>query len=117
MNNMEDFSNIRPYNDVEVAAAMQRLARARQLRPVMAFLYPDKSIEEIIAFIKNLKSTDEFQDQMVIPSFREILKLTTNGMIVSGFENFNGKPCLFVSNHRDISHDATIFNDNLLKMV
>jgi hypothetical protein len=113
---MEDFSNIRPYTDEEVAAATKRLAKARQLRPVMAFLYPDKSIEEIIDFLKNLKSTAEFQEQMVIPAFREILKLTTTGIILSGFENFTGKPCLFVSNHRDITLDATILNDNILKM-
>ncbi|GHV34765.1 glycerol acyltransferase [Bacteroidia bacterium] len=114
---MEDeFQNIRPYSDEEVAAAMQRMAKARQLRPLMSFLHPDKPMEQIIPFIKSLQSTNDFQSQVVIPAFRDILNLTSKGLIIAGFENFDGKPCLFVSNHRDITLDAVILNDSILKL-
>ncbi|MDR2511629.1 MAG: 1-acyl-sn-glycerol-3-phosphate acyltransferase [Bacteroidales bacterium] len=112
----DEFTDIRPYLDEEVAMATQRMAKARQLHQLMSFLYPDKPIEEIIPFVKSLKSTDDFQTQLVIPAFRDVLNFTSNGLIIAGFENFDGKPCLFVSNHRDITLDAVILNDTILKL-
>jgi len=40
-----------------------------------------------------------------------MLAKTTDGLTIRGFENVSeGKPCLFISNHRDIALDPAVTN-------
>lgn len=102
---MSNFDDIRPYNEEEFPAALQRMADSEVI-PAIAH-YFDMSAETLRDRIRNVRSLDEFQLGLLKGLFEILLKKTTTQLTWSGMENIREKkPYLFVSNHRDIVLDA-----------
>ncbi len=119
---MTNFDDIRPYNDDEAIAAIQRIISSDEclnligvlkfprlfslcpwlLRPILRVSLQSKA--------KVIRSVDDFQD-IVAGYLNKMLAKTTDGLTIRGFEHVGSdKPCLFLSNHRDIALDPAVTN-------
>ena len=104
------FDDIRPYSDAEIPAAMQRIVSYPEFRPVCAFLFPDKPFETVAQAVTSCRTVDEFQHRFMVPVVGSVMEKTTDGVTVEGMEGLDPEQrYLFVSNHRDITLDATFF--------
>ena len=102
---MTNFDDIRPYNDEEFPAALQRMADSEVIPAIAQYLgVPEETLRNRI---RNVRTIDEFQLGLLKELFEILLKKTTSQLTWSGMENISEKkPYLFVSNHRDIVLDA-----------
>ena len=104
------FDDIRPYMDAEIPAAMQRLAAYPQFRTVCTWLFPDKPFDAVAGAVASCRTVDEFQHRFMLPVVEAVMDKTTDGVTVEGMEHLDPQErYLFVSNHRDITLDATFF--------
>lgn len=121
------FVDIRPYNDGEVPAALQRLIQDDELQAAIArFRFPALAnwlgflIKPLIrrALQKRWANVSSVRDvQMEVAHFMEqMIAGTTDGVTFSGLENLkSGTGYLFISNHRDIAMDPAFVNWGLFK--
>ena len=57
----QKFDDIRPYNEDEFPAAMQRIAHSEAFPLMASFVYPNDSLESVRQRICSFKSIREFQ--------------------------------------------------------
>lgn len=122
---MDQFHDIRPYNDEEVAKVLHNLVESPDfINTIMGFRFAKwpAFLHAPIAFcvkialkrqIANISSVDEFQ--MRVASYMErMIKTTTTNVEYRGIEKLaKGKGYLFLSNHRDIAMDPAFVNYGL----
>ena len=112
---MTSFDDIRPYQDEEIPIAMQRLADNKDLPAILSRILPDADTETIKARIRSINNSDQFQSELMVKAVEGIMQKTASSFSWSGIENISDKrPCLFVSNHRDIVLDAMLLQYILL---
>jgi 1-acyl-sn-glycerol-3-phosphate acyltransferase len=116
------FDSIRPYDDNDLPEILKKLANTDELieslvafrfsswpfflRPFLYYL----TKQYVRLQIKDIRTMREFQG-LVEPYMRRMIKKTTASFKLSGFEQLNlSKPCLFISNHRDIALDPAFIN-------
>jgi len=120
--NESHFDDIRPYNDNEVPAVLQRLlendefirsiARQRfgRLEPLLSFVahpFIRRSLKPQIKLLKNIKTIQGKVKRYI----KRMIRRTSDGFTVSGLENLDrDKAYLFIGNHRDIALDAAFTN-------
>ncbi len=110
------FDDIRPYNQDEIAPAMQRIANSEYLPAMTEFVFPGKDIEEIRKMLLSFKTTHDFQIGVMYHFNNQVIKNTTTGLSFSGLEYLDPqKNYLFVSNHRDIVMDSSLLQQILYK--
>lgn len=120
----DDFADIRPYRDDEVAAVLSRmLDDDRLIKIIEQFKLPwlserlPKSFQPLVAaFIRrhlyrhmgSITTVDEVQN--VVRSFMDkTVKKTTSGFSYNGIDQLDpNKSYLFLSNHRDIAMDPAL---------
>lgn len=113
---MNLFDDIRPYNDSEIPAVMQRFAENEELSVIMNELFPSVDVEKLKNKIRNIQTSSQFQSEIMVAMVEGVVRQSTSGFDVSGLENIREKkPYLFVSNHRDIVLDAMLLQYVLLK--
>ena len=101
------FDDIRPYNDAEIPAAMQRIVADKNFPLICDFLFPGVPVQEMAAKVESCRTVDDFQTRIMYDAIHEIVRRTTDGLSVGGMEYLDPqKACLFVANHRDIMMDA-----------
>lgn len=106
---MDKFESIRPYNDSEFAAAIERVTNHEYLPIVINSVFLNTNAEEYINGMKKYKTVRDFQHGFMRDAVDNILKKTSTKFTFSGIENVKKGSCnLFVSNHRDIALDAAI---------
>jgi 1-acyl-sn-glycerol-3-phosphate acyltransferase len=119
---LNDFDEIRPYRDDEVAAVLRRLARdpslqrdlARYSAPSLSRWAPPLARwlvgNKLRAAFAQIDSVDSFQ-QALAGVFQRMIDDTTDGFTVSGIERLEPDLAhLFISNHRDITLDSGFMN-------
>ncbi len=110
------FDDIRPYNQDEIAPAMQRIANSEYLPAMAQFVFPGKDIEEVKKMLLSFKTTHDFQIGVMYYFNEQVINNTTTGLSFSGLENLDPqKNYLFVSNHRDIVMDSSFLQQILYK--
>jgi len=108
------FDDIRPYNDDEVPAAMQRIAESDTLALLSAYVFPDRDVEAVRNMVRSLKTTYEFQHQVMYWVNEQIKAKSITSLTVSGMDRIDRSTAhLYVSNHRDIMLDASLFQNIL----
>ncbi len=117
---MDQFADIRPYNDSEVPAVLKRLLVDKELVATLArFQLGDWSryfswlIYPLIRFflrreVKGIETVEDFQH--VMKKYMDgMIESTTTSFTVSGLDALDpAKPYLFMSNHRDITLDPAL---------
>lgn len=109
---MNNFDNIRPYNNNEIKQALSELVADNMFVSVVGKLYPKAGAKEkVIESIKNIDTVDLFQEKIILPLLYQIEKQTTEGISYSAMDQFHPKErYLFISNHRDIILDSAFLN-------
>ena len=112
--NITEFEDIRPYNDSEVPAAIERLLAEQGFRKTVRYFFPNTPVAETEQKLRSIKTVKDFQSQFIAQLVKGIEKMTTKGVTFNGLENIpEGKGYLIVSNHRDIILDSAILNTQL----
>lgn len=126
------YSDIRPYNDDEIPAALERIVNDPFFVPAVNFAFPDADMERIAEVVRTCKTVDQMQQRIMISIIKRIIDTSIDNFTWSGMENVEkGKGYLYISNHRDITLDsfllqytlfsngfpttATTLGDNLLR--
>lgn len=116
------FDEIRPYDNADLPEVLRKLVNNDEfIQTLVAFRFAKwpRFTKPVIGFlirqfirqkIKSISSLREFQS-LVEPYMQRMIKKTTSGLTVSGLETLDlSKPCLFISNHRDIALDPAFVN-------
>lgn len=119
---MHDFEDIRPYHDSEVRGVVHGLLEDLELsRALGKFHYPKAyrwfpgPVARLVqsALKQELRNADCVHDvQIVIEKYLDkLIETTTDGLTQSGLDRLDpAVPCLFISNHRDITMDPALVN-------
>lgn len=108
---MQDFSDIRPFNDDEVPAAMRRVVDDMYFPWLVNNLAPDTTIAAARKKFLALKSVQEFQEKVTYQVLNRIIAGTISDFTCQGADLLSqDKPYLYISNHRDIVLDAALLN-------
>lgn len=119
---MSEFDDIRPYNDTEIAEVLRRIVEDRECLDTIGQLrYPKYYgvlswlIRPILrAYLRRqVAEVDSVYDfQMIVERYMSrMVADTTDGFSVSGLSALDlSQPCLFISNHRDITLDPAFTN-------
>lgn len=111
----ENFDDIRPYNDDEVAQAMKRIAQSPEFDVLAAYVYPDEPVDTVRRRISSYTTTAEFQRNTMYWVNRRIIADTISRFSYSGFQWLDpSTPYLYISNHRDIMLDASLLQNCLV---
>ncbi len=118
---MTDFDDIRPYNDDEVEATLERLLKDKEfLDTIIRWKLPALKMLAPLArpFVrralanktKGIHSVSDFQAR--VESYLEyVIEKTTTSLTVSGLDQLDANQAYcFVSNHRDIAMDSAFVN-------
>lgn len=106
---MNNFDDIRPYREEEIADAMKRIA-AHELFPALStFVFPGKEVEEMRRMVAGLSTVAEFQHQVMNVFNHEVIRRSIDEFSFDGLNRIErDKAYLFVSNHRDIVLDSSL---------
>lgn len=108
---MENFDDIRPYNEIEAAEAIKRLATNEYFPIVINTVFPNIDVEEYRKEFLSYKSVYDFQDGFMCNAIKSIIEKTSSGLTYTGLENVDKNTnYMLVSNHRDIALDATLLD-------
>ena len=119
---VDNFDDIRPYQDAEVAGVMERLIHDPDLvGSVAAFLMPRwyRFFPVVVRMFvrqslrRRAKGLTTISDVQVLLSgyFEQMIRRTTDGFSCSGIERLDRElPYLFIANHRDIAMDSGFMN-------
>ena len=111
-----NFDPIRPYNDEELKAAVERILLVPEFYKMLKWVFPGLSRSSIQKMLRQVNTVDEFQSEISGPAFKMAIQTTTSGLSFTNFESLDKtKPYLFLSNHRDIILDSAILNVSLLE--
>ena len=106
-----DFSSIEPYTAEEVPAAIERLAHNPMFGRVVKTMNPSLDISAFVALMECITTCDELQYMVMRPLIYQIIKKSMTKFTYDGLDNIQkDKPYLFVSNHRDITLDASLLD-------
>ncbi|MFN0033253.1 MAG: 1-acyl-sn-glycerol-3-phosphate acyltransferase [Flavobacteriales bacterium] len=113
---VNQFDDIRPYNDAELREAIKRLVQEPLLIRAMRWVYPGLSKASIVKMFESVQTVQQFQEEIGAPAMKVITQMTTSGLSFSNIENIQrNTPYLFISNHRDIILDSALLNVSLME--
>lgn len=84
--------------------------------PLAEKLFPELSAEERKQRFAAYESVRQFQADAMFRGCQYIVNHTMDGFSWSGEQYLDGKPCLFISNHRDIVLDAMLLQYMLISL-
>jgi hypothetical protein len=104
------FNDIRPYLPAEIPPAMQRIADSRYFERLSEYVFPGENVEDVRAMVRQISTTGEFQQKVMYFANRQIISRSIDEFTCSGLDGLHPeKNYLFVSNHRDIMLDSSLF--------
>ena len=110
------YSDIRPYNDDEIPAALERIVNDPFFVPAVNFAFPDADMERIAEVVRTCKTVDQMQQRIMISIIKRIIDTSIDNFTWSGMENVEkGKGYLYISNHRDITLDSFLLQYTFFK--
>lgn len=110
-----DFSSIEPYGADEVPKAISRLAHSPAFARLVKTMNPKTDVESFAAMMECITTCDELQYMVMRPLVYQIVQRSMTSFTFDGLEYIEkDQPYLFVSNHRDITLDASLLDVVLL---
>lgn len=109
MTDSKDYDDIRPYNDDEIPAAMQRIADSAVFSLLASYVFPEMDIAAVKEKIKSIRTVEQLQSQVMFYLFDQVIKRSITEFTFSGVEHLShGTAYLFIGNHRDIVLDSSL---------
>lgn len=106
-----NYDSIRPYRDEEVKEVIERMTNDPEVIGVLKMLFPDKKTEEVIQWLRGMRTIYDFQTQLIANLILKSLDATGSTYSLDGVEEVDHSiEHLYISNHRDIIMDAGILN-------
>jgi len=103
------YDDIRPYNDEEIPAAMQRIADSTSFPLLASYVYPKENIEKVRQQIRSYTNVHDFQVEVMRCVNEQVIARSIGEFTYGGMEQLSpSEKYLFVSNHRDIMLDACL---------
>ena len=116
MHNSSTYDDIRPYADHEVQAVIHQLIAKPSFRKLLAYLFPERTYELLIADLKNVKTVHQLQKQLIYKVVRSIVRQSIRELTFTGLDHLDlTQSYLFISNHRDIILDSALLNSLLFE--
>jgi 1-acyl-sn-glycerol-3-phosphate acyltransferase len=123
---MDRFADIRPYRDNEVRTVIDNLLSDGEfIRTIVNLRFPrfPGFISGLLDPLVRNRLEKEFASVTDVRTFQDLVKRYMDGLFmktirefkVSGRENLDPGPCLFMCNHRDIALDPTLVSFALLE--
>ena len=110
------YSDIRPYNDDEIPAALERIVNDPAFVPAVNFAFPDADMERISEVVRTCTTVEQLQQRVMISIIQRIIETTIDNFTSSGVEHIEkDKGYLYISNHRDITLDSYLLQYTLFK--
>ena len=108
---MSKFDSIRPFYDSEANAAILKILDDPMLEAMMNFTFPDVNPSQWKNLMRHTHSLRDFQINFIYPGLMKVLEKSSDGLTTGGFEVLKPNTAyLFISNHRDIILDTSLFN-------
>ena len=112
---MENFDDIRFYNDDEVSDALKEYSGHPMVKALLQFTFPELEFSDIQAILNECNSIADFQSKVIYLSVEKVLEKTSEGLSDNGFNELDPEESYFyISNHRDIILDTSLINYTLL---
>lgn len=112
--NEDSYSDIRPYNDDEIPAALERIVNDPFFIPAVNFAFPDADMERIREVVRTCKTVDQMQERVMFSIIKRIIEATIDNFTSTGIERVEkDKGYLYISNHRDITLDSLLLQYTL----
>lgn len=110
---MEDYNDIRAYNDNDVPEALQALVKEPAFLNIVEAQFPNVEFSELS---KKAATVEDIQRNFVCRYVDGMLLASSDGLTFTGLDNLEkDKAHFFISNHRDIILDSTLLNYILLE--
>ena len=88
------YSDIRPYNDDEIPAALERIANDPFFVPAINFAFPDADMESIREVVRTCKTVEQMQERVMFSIIRRIIETSIDDFTSSGVDRVEkGKGC------------------------
>ena len=106
---MENFDDIRPYNEAEAPEAYRHLMDDRHFQEAITRCLPDYSIDQFRQDFADFHSIEDVQASFIRRFIETFLNNFSKGINLSGIENVApDKAYLYIANHRDITFDSAM---------
>jgi hypothetical protein len=110
------FDDIRPYDDNEVHAAMQRIADYKYLPVLATYIYPDRTADEVRRMLLTFHSVEDFQFEVMSHVNDQVIRRSMTAFTYDGLQQIShDDQYLYISNHRDIMLDASLLQQVLFR--
>ena len=104
------YDEFRPYNETEALEAVKRISGNKRFKQLIHYFFPNLDDKGYIQLMNSVKSINDFQMKIMHQITDRVIEKTITKLNVSGLENIaKDKHYVFISNHRDIVLDATLF--------
>lgn len=104
------FEDIRPYFDEEIPMAMARIAESELFPLISSYVFPERNMEDVRAQVRKIQTIDQFQHEVMSIVNEQVIKRSMTKFTYNGIDRLDPeKRYLFVSNHRDIMLDSSLF--------
>src|SRR5574344_2086459 len=109
---LNKFDDIRPLNNDEVKAAVESLIADPDFERAFRYIDPDVDWKKFTDSMRTYKDKFDFKTQLAYQNVMKVANNTAFSLTISGRSRLpkDKKPCLFISNHRDIVLDAAFLN-------
>lgn len=110
------FDDIRPYNETEISAAMNRIANDKLFPLLSSYVYPSCPVEEVRNMLRHIDTIRKFQLEVMKNFNEQVIARSIKDFSYDGMDNLDVvKRYLFISNHRDIVLDSSLLQYLLFK--
>jgi len=106
-----NFDDIRPYEDNEVGAIVDKVLQLQFYQSLTRRFFPNKDPELLKASFKRIATIFDFQTKVIYPIVKKITSDTSTEVTQSGFKKIKKSVSyLYISNHHDIILDPSVLN-------
>ncbi|MBO4503218.1 MAG: 1-acyl-sn-glycerol-3-phosphate acyltransferase [Bacteroidales bacterium] len=106
---MENFDDIRPYNEEEAHAAYLRLMDDARFQDAILKCLPDYSIDDFRRDFDKYHGIDDVQADFIRRFIEVFTNQSSSGVEFRGMEHVDSdKAYLYIANHRDITFDSAL---------
>ncbi len=111
MIDINKFDDIRPYEDHEVGALVEKVLSLNFYNTLIRRFFPGKDPDMLKMAFLRINNIFDFQVKVIYPILRKLINDTSTSLTYSGFDRLKkGIPNLFISNHHDIILDPSVLN-------
>ena len=82
------FDDIRPYDEKEFLAAMERIATSDVFPLLASFVYPTEPLEDVRQRVRAFKTVREFQHDAMVKVNEQVIARSMTAFTVSGLGGF-----------------------------